>query len=60
MGVVVWITARALEPVLQMDGLRLLGLVVILLVAVGSYALAGRLLGAFNFAELRQMIRRSD
>jgi putative peptidoglycan lipid II flippase len=60
MGVVVWITARALEPVLQMDGLRLLGLVVILLVAVGSYALAGRFLGAFNFAELRQMIRRSD
>jgi putative peptidoglycan lipid II flippase len=60
MGVVVWITARALEPVLQMDGLRLLGLVVILLVAVCSYALAGRLLGAFNFAELRQMIRRSD
>ena len=60
MGVVVWITARALEPVLQMEGLRLLGLVVILLVAVGSYALAGRLLGAFNFAELRQMIRRSD
>jgi len=45
---------------LQMEGLRLLGLVVILLVAVGSYALAGRLLGAFNFAELRQMIRRSD
>ena len=33
---------------------------VILLVAVCSYALAGRLLGAFNFAELRQMIRRSD
>ena len=60
MGVVVWITARALEPVLQMDGLRLLGLIAILLVAVGSYALAGRLLGAFSFAELRQMIRRSD
>ena len=58
MGVVVWVTAGALEPVLRMDGLRLLGLVVILLVAVVSYSLAGRLLGAFSLAELRQMIRR--
>jgi putative peptidoglycan lipid II flippase len=33
MGVIVWITARAMEPVLQMEGLRLLGLIVILLVA---------------------------
>jgi hypothetical protein len=57
---VVWITARALEPVLQMAGLRLLGLAVILGVAGLSYALAGRLLGAFSLAQLRQMIRRAD
>ena len=59
MGAVVWITARALEPVLQMAGLRLLGLAVILGVAGLSYALAGRLLGAFSLAQLRQMIRRA-
>jgi putative peptidoglycan lipid II flippase len=60
MGAVIWITARALEPVLQMAGLRLLGLAVILGVAGLSYALAGRLLEAFNLAQLRQMIRRAD
>jgi hypothetical protein len=43
-----------------MAGLRLLGLAVILGVAGLSYALAGRLLEAFNLAQLRQMIRRAD
>ena len=37
MGVIVWIIAWALESVLQTDGLRLLGLIVILLVAGASY-----------------------
>ena len=60
MGVIVWITARAVEPVLQMEGLRLLGLIVILLVAGGSYIIAGRLLGAFSLAQLRQMMRQAD
>jgi putative peptidoglycan lipid II flippase len=60
MGVIVWITARAVEPVLQMEGLRLLGLIAILLVAGGSFIIAGRLLGAFSFAELRQMMRQAD
>ena len=60
MGVIVWIIARALEPVLQTDGLRLLGLIVILLVAGASYILTGRLLGAFSLSELRQMMRRTD
>ena len=60
MGVIVWITAEAVEPVLQMEGLRLLGLIAILLVAGGSFIIAGRLLGAFSFAELRQMMRQAD
>jgi putative peptidoglycan lipid II flippase len=60
MGVIVWITVRAVEPVLQMEGLRLLGLIVILLVAGGSYIIAGRLLGAFSLAQLRQMMRQAD
>ena len=60
MGVIVWITSRAVEPVLQMEGLRLLGLIAILLVAGGSFIIAGRLLGAFSFAELRQMMRQAD
>jgi putative peptidoglycan lipid II flippase len=60
MGVIVWITAGAVEPVLQMEGLRLLGLIAILLVAGGSFIIAGRLLGAFSFAELRQMMRQAD
>jgi hypothetical protein len=58
--VIVWMIAWALESVLQTDGLRLLGLIVILLVAVASYILAGRLLGAFSLSELRQMMRRAD
>ena len=60
MGVIIWITAWAVEPVLQMEGLRLLGLIVILLVAGGSYIMAGRLLGAFSLAELRQLMRQAD
>jgi putative peptidoglycan lipid II flippase len=60
MGVIVWMIAWALESVLQTDGLRLLGLIVILLVAVASYILAGRMLGAFSLSELRQMMRRAD
>ena len=60
MGVIVWITARAVEPVLQMEGLRLLGLIAILLVAGGSFIIAGRLLGAFSLAQLRQMMRQAD
>jgi hypothetical protein len=43
-----------------MEGLRLLGLIVILLVAGGSYIIAGRLLGAFSLAQLRQMMRQAD
>ena len=60
MGVIVWITSRAVEPVLQMEGLRVLVLILILLVAGGSYIMAGRLLGAFSLAELRQMMRQAD
>jgi hypothetical protein len=60
MGVIVWITSRAVEPVLHMEGRRVLGLILILLVAGGSYIMAGRLLGAFSLAELRQMMRQAD
>jgi len=58
MGVAIWGVARLLEPILQINSWRVLGLIVIMAVGGVSYVISGRLTGAFTLAELRSLMRR--
>ena len=57
MGAVVWGTTALMSPVLQMSGYRVPALLIILVVGLGSYVLAGRITGAFTVGELRRKLR---
>ena len=58
MGVVLTVVERLLGPALVDPGLRYLALAALVTVGLASYALAGRLLGAFGLADLRGALRR--
>ena len=58
MVVAIWGVARLLEPILQINSWRVLGLIVIMAVGGVSYVISGRLTGAFTLAELRSLMRR--
>ena len=57
MGAVVWGITALMSPVLQMSGYRVPALLIILVVGLGSYVLAGRITGAFTVGELRRKLR---
>ncbi len=57
MGIALWGGALALGPMLGGSG-RILALAVLVLVGMGIYAVAGQLLGAFRFRDLRGALRR--
>ncbi|MEL6609561.1 MAG: murein biosynthesis integral membrane protein MurJ [Pseudomonadota bacterium] len=58
MGVVLVAVAWLLRDALMLAGWRYLGLAALILAGAGSYALAGRLLGAFTLSDLRGQLRR--
>ena len=57
MGATVWSVTALISPILQMSGYRVLALVIILIVGIGSYIIAGRVTGAFTVSELRKKLR---
>jgi putative peptidoglycan lipid II flippase len=57
MGATVWSVTALISPILQMPGYRVLALVIILIVGIGSYIIAGRVTGAFTVSELRKKLR---
>ena len=57
MGATVWSVTALISPILQISGYRVLALVIILIVGVGGYIIAGRLTGAFTVSELRKKLR---
>ena len=57
MGAVVWGITALMSPVLQMSGYRVPALLIILVLGLGSYVLAGRITGAFTVGELRRKLR---
>jgi putative peptidoglycan lipid II flippase len=58
MGGALWGALTLTAPVFAMGGLRYLALLVLILFGVVVYAIAGQLVGAFSFAEMRGMVRR--
>jgi putative peptidoglycan lipid II flippase len=58
MGVVLWIAAVLLGPGLGTPTVRYAALAALVAIGLGTYALAGRALGAFTIADLRGALRR--
>jgi putative peptidoglycan lipid II flippase len=58
MGAVLWAAALLLGPALSMPTIRYAALMALIATGLGSYALAGRTLGAFTMADLRGALRR--
>ena len=58
MGAVLWIAAILLGPGLGTPTLRYAAFAALIAIGLGSYALAGRALGAFTIADLRGALRR--
>jgi putative peptidoglycan lipid II flippase len=58
MGAVLWLAALLLGPALGTPTVRYAALAVLIAIGLGTYALAGRALGAFTMADLRGALRR--
>jgi putative peptidoglycan lipid II flippase len=58
MGLVLWVAALLLGPALGTPTVRYAALAVLIAIGLGTYALAGRALGAFTMADLRGALRR--
>jgi putative peptidoglycan lipid II flippase len=58
MGVVLWVAAILLGPGLGTPTVRYAALAALISIGLGSYALAGRALGAFDMSDLRGALRR--
>ena len=58
MGVALWITAQALAGLLATAGVRVGALALLIGAGIVAYGIAGQMLGAFSFAELRGIVRR--
>ena len=58
MGVVLWLTARAAAPMLEVPGQRVLALALLVVTGMVSYAVAALGLGAVSPGDLRRSLRR--
>ena len=58
MGLALWVAALLLGPALGTPTVRYAALAVLIAIGLGTYALAGRALGAFTMADLRGALRR--
>ena len=58
MGIAIWITQIAIQPLMSDGALKLVGEVFIVVVGIVAYGFAGIMLGAFQRAELAAALRR--
>ncbi len=59
MGGVLWVAAGAVAPWFEDGWMRLPGLLLLVALGMGTYALAARAMGAFTMAELKAGLRRA-
>ncbi|UWQ99131.1 murein biosynthesis integral membrane protein MurJ [Rhodobacteraceae bacterium S2214] len=59
MGVVLFGVAWALQPLLAAGGLRMIGLLILVVAGIVSYFAIGQIIGAFRLAEFKAAMRRS-
>ncbi|MEO9864790.1 MAG: lipid II flippase MurJ, partial [Yoonia sp.] len=59
MGVVLFGVAWALPPLLAAGGLRMIGLLILVVAGIVSYFAIGQIIGAFRLAEFKAAMRRS-
>jgi putative peptidoglycan lipid II flippase len=58
MGIVLWFAELSIGPMLGQPGWRYLGLAILVIIGLASYAVAGQLFGAFRLRDLRASLRR--
>ncbi|MCL3881953.1 murein biosynthesis integral membrane protein MurJ [Marivita sp. GX14005] len=58
MGAALWFGMVLLGPFLEIPGFRFLGLLALIALGMGVYALAGQLLGAFSLGDFRRALKR--